>query len=80
MNLIPSLSAPVGGFTKWGTIFLEHQLYPKYLIKVITLDSHNIQDSMLEIPLCKRGGVKLKCDTKRELRDFQIQILEAFCV
>ena len=77
MNLIPSLSAPVGGFTKWGTIFLEHQLYPKYLIKVITLDSHNIQDSMLEIPL---GGVKLKHDSKRELRDFQIQILEAFCV
>ena len=37
------------------TVICVYHLCPKSLTKFITLDSHNIQDSMPEIPLCIGG-------------------------
>ena len=76
---MPSLSVPIGGFTKWGTTFFEHQLWLKSLTKIITLDSHK-STTAYEISHCaKKERMELKDDCKREPRDFQTQILEAVC-
>ena len=75
---MPSLSVPIGGFTKWGTTFFEHQLWLKSLTKIITLDSHNIHDSIWDISLCKEREWSSKMIVRESRETFRLRYWRLF--